>query len=120
MFTKLRRRAKHRVAALLFVVTAGTVLFQPAPAHAVISFPPPPGCHTDIRPIEWKPGAFAFYEFAFEYRGRRLGVAPVPYARGTYIYERIFVYQVSNMIYPYGLVPAGRAEKVCGTVIYQG
>lgn len=114
MFTKLRRLAKHRVAALLLVATAGIVLIQPTSAHAQIWFPAPPTCHTDIRPIQWKRGAYAFYEYAYYYRGRRLyGPTPV---RGMNLYERVHVYHVQNMIYPYGLVSAGRAEKVCGNM----
>lgn len=114
MFTKLRRRARHLAAALLLVATAGIVLIQPRSAHAIIWYPAPPSCHRDIRPIQWKPGAYAFYEFAYEKQGRRLA-GPTP-VRGTSLYERVYVYHVQIMIYPWGLVPAGRAEKVCGNM----
>ena len=86
-----------------------------------IIFPAPPTCHRDIRAVEWKRGVYAHYEFAFEYRGSRLAGPPPPSApRGSYLYQRIYVYHVQNVIYPWGLVSAGRAEKVCGTMIAQG
>lgn len=88
---------------------------------AAITFPAPPTCHTGLRPIEWRRGVFAFYEFAYEYRGGRLAGPPPPSApRGYYLYARMYVYHVQNMIYPYGLVPAGRAEKVCGSILARG
>lgn len=101
--------------------TSPTAAIQPSssPSFAAgITYPAPPTCHTDIRSIEWRRGVFAFYEFASEYRGRRLvGPPPPSVPRGSYLYERIYVYHVQNMIYPWGLVPAGRAEKVCGSII---
>lgn len=92
-----------------------------APSFAAgITFPAPPTCHRDIRPIEWRRGVFAFYEFAGEYRSRFVGPPPLSVPRGSYLYNRIYVYHVQNMIYPWGLVPAGRAEKVCGWIIARG
>jgi hypothetical protein len=111
MFAILRRRTKYYVVALLLVAVVGIMLIRPA--LAVVWFPTPPSCHRDARWLQWKPGAWALYEFAYEYRGRRLyGPCQI---RGQYPYERVYVYNVQNVFYPYGLVTVGRAEKVCGT-----
>jgi hypothetical protein len=115
MFNKLLHFAKHHVATLLLVATVGVVIIQPKPVPAQIRYPPPPTCHRDTRPIEWKRGAYAYYEFAYEKRGRRLA-GPCPGGRG--LYENIYVYHVQIMVYPHGLVSSGRAEKVCGNVCY--
>jgi hypothetical protein len=115
MFNKLLQIAKQHVVALLVVATVSVVIIQPKLVHTQVRYPPPPTCHRDTRSIEWKRGAFAFYEFAFEKRGRRLA-GPCPQGRG--LYENIYVYHVQIMVYPHGLVSAGRAEKVCGNVCY--
>jgi hypothetical protein len=51
------------------------------------------------------------YTFAYEYS------QDVAYSGGV---ERqyIYVYEVTTPIYPYGMVTAGRAEKLCGADFY--
>jgi len=85
---------------------------KPQAAPAAVWYPAPPTCHTDSRWIQWKPGYWAYYEFAYEYRRQIYG----PCVGGRGLYQRVFVYHVQYLFYPYGLVSTGRAEKVCGTI----
>lgn len=101
-------RLKRQLAALSMsaVATAALVVGVPAEAQAVIWWPAPPKC---VNSIWVKDGnRLGLYSKAGEYTQRRY------YGGGTEI-RYIWVWGVEILMYPYGMVHAGRAERHCGT-----
>lgn len=103
------RRAVVAVALSLGMFAGGVALA--APAYAIWWQPEPPYCHTDNRwhwVGEGRDRMPLYYGFAWSYWTESQS------SRGV-IHRQRYVYDVQNVMYPYGMITVGRAEKECAS-----
>ncbi len=102
---------KTRLAVATLIAATIGIIGVAAPASAIWWVKAPPTCHNDSRWISFKQDGRQYvlaYNYAFRHTTRSASSQGV-------VYRTYYTYDVQNVMYPYGLVTVGRAQKLCGT-----
>ena len=99
------------MAAFLSLLTATVAMTSTADAAWIV--PAPPTCHTGGKWHEVRSGSRmmpVYYSYAYRYTTKA-------YSSRGIAYTTHYVYDVQNVMYPYGMVTIGRADKICGQYV---